>query len=97
MVVKQMKKDIERESYEEWVWLSSVRLSFLDEDAKREWNHGHQNRRIVVKARNVLCSLVERERPIYLFDFLSFEHVIHTIEEKQEIRALTERINLKRS
>jgi hypothetical protein len=59
MVVKQMKKDIERESYEEW-----VRLCFLDEDAKREWNHGHQNRRIVVKARNVLCSLVERERPI---------------------------------
>ncbi len=27
MVVKQMKKDIERESYEEWVWSSSVRLS----------------------------------------------------------------------
>jgi hypothetical protein len=32
-----------------------------------------------------------------VFDFLSFEHVIHTIEEKQEIRALTERINLKSS
>ena len=33
-----------------------------------EWNNAHQNRRIVVKARNVLCSFVEiereRERPI---------------------------------
>ncbi len=75
MVVKQMKKDIERELWRVSV-IEYVRLSFLDEDAKREWNHGHQNRRIVVKARNVLCSLVERERPIYLFDFLSFEHVI---------------------
>ena len=27
-----------------------------------EWNHAHQNRRIVVKARNVLCSFVEIER-----------------------------------
>jgi hypothetical protein len=53
-----------------------------------EWNHAHQNRRIVVKARNVLCSLVEIEREReanILFFFLSFEQVVDTIEEKQEI------------
>ena len=56
-----------------------------------EWNHAHQNRRIVVKARNVLCSFVEiermreREANSNLFYFLSFEQVVDTIEEKQEI------------
>jgi hypothetical protein len=53
-----------------------------------EWNHAHQNRRIVVKARNVLWSFVEIEREReanILFYFLSFEQVVHTIEEKQEI------------
>ena len=61
-----------------------------------EWNHAHQNRRIVVKARNVLCSFVEIENEREannLFYFLSFEQVIHTIEEKQEIRALTRRLD----
>ncbi len=43
----------------DWVGVRSI---FLDVDANREWNDAHQNRRIVVKARNVLCSFVEIER-----------------------------------